>query len=173
MRANLYIITSMSIMFSVYAIMMSTIARTKGNIKVHEEFKIWYNPNNESYFKMLFIINDVIIAEDVSFPIIIICGIVLFTIILYYLKKNDSIWEVHMLFLLLPITTVAIHGNHTLIGFIQPPYHATGVGTLYGIVIVTCIAILKIIYHLLYRCINFKFNMWEYYVFLSLSRRWV
>ncbi len=47
MRANLYIITSMSIMFSLYAIMMSIIACTIGKNAINSELRKWYDANEE------------------------------------------------------------------------------------------------------------------------------
>ncbi len=152
MRANLYIVTSMSIMFSVYAIMTSTIACTKGKDEVHKEFKKWFN-TNETHFKDLFYLNTAILAEDIIFSIFIFI-----TIAITKGVSSSFHWKLHIFFLLLPITTVAIHGNHILIGFIHTPYHATGIGTLYGIIIITCIAILKIIFHLLYQCVSSRNN---------------
>ncbi len=176
MRSNLYIITSTSIMFSVYAIMMSIIACSKGKDDVHKEFKKWFN-TNETYFKDLFHLSTAILIEDILYSSVIFIGVVTSIVINIAIRRaNDSNdygciakcicivnkckdiesfhWELHVFFLLLPITTVAVHGNHILIGFIHTPYHATGIGTLYGIVIVTCIAILKIIHHLLYQCVS-------------------
>ena len=47
MRANLYIITSMSIMFSLYAIMMSIIACAIGKNAINSELRKWYDANEE------------------------------------------------------------------------------------------------------------------------------
>ncbi len=155
MRSNLYIITSMSIMFSVYA------ACSKGKDDVHEEFTKWFN-TDEEYFTNLFYLSTAILVEDIISSIFIFIGVVISIVINIAIKEaNDSDdygciakcicivnkgkeliesfhWELHVFFLLLPITTVAVHGNHILIGFIHTPYHAAGIGTLYGIVIVTC-----------------------------------
>ncbi len=73
-RANLYIVTSMSIMFSVYAIMTSTIACTKGKDEVHKEFKKWFN-TNETHFKDLFYLSTAILVEDILFSIFIFTGV--------------------------------------------------------------------------------------------------
>ncbi len=156
MRANLCIVTSMSIMFSAYVITMSIIACSKGKDDVHKEFNKWFE-NNDTHFQNLFSINTAILAEDIFFSFLIFVCVII-SMAINALDDCTFHWELHVFFLLLPITTVAVHGNHILIGFIHTPYHATGVGTFYGIVIVTCIAILKIIYHLLYlrfhRCEN-------------------
>ncbi len=74
-----------------------------------------------------------------------------------------------MFFLLLPITTVAVHGNHILIGFIHTPYHATGIGTLYGIIIVTCIALILHLRHSSPCSNGDGFNKVKYFGLLSLS----
>ncbi len=190
MRSNLYIITSMSIMFSVYALIMSALAFTIGEKVVHKEFNKWYK-NNDTHFRNLFAIDTAILKEDITFSIFIFAFVVISILIniaiISIRRANDSAddkciakcikcivnkcikcivnkckdiiksfhWELHVFFLLLPITTVAVHGNHIFIGFIHTPYHATGIGTLYGIIIITCIAILKISHHhlsLLHQC---------------------
>ncbi len=161
MRANLYIITSMSIMFSAYALIMSAIACAEGTT-VLDEFKNWFNNDRDSekHFEELYHISTTILVENIIFPIILITGVGAYCgCKKCYNKEGEekNFWEVHVFFLLLPITSVAVHGNHILIGFIHTPYHATGIGTLYGIIIITCIAILKIFNHLLSllcRCIK-------------------
>ncbi len=124
--------------------------------------------NNDTHFE----IHTTILAEDAIFSFFIFAFVVISIVINISISSaNDSAndeciakctkctkctlrWELHVFFLLLPITTVAVHGNHILIGFIHTPYHATGIGTLYGIIIVTCIAILKISHHLFGECVH-------------------
>ncbi len=142
MRANLYIITSMSIMSSVYAIAMSIVAYNEGN-NIENEFKIWFKNwkvGEKIHFGILFSISIVILVENIIL-------LALFSFFMAIKLCRSFSWHLHIFFLLLPIITVAIHGNHILIGFIHTPYHANGIGTMYGIIIITCIAILKMVHH--------------------------
>ncbi len=143
MRANLYIITSMSIMSSVYAIAMSIAACNEGN-NIENEFKIWFKnwkgDSDKIHFGILFSISIVILVENIFL-------LALFSISMAIKLYRSFSWHLHIFFLLLPIITVAIHGNHILIGFIHTPYHANGIGTSYGIITITCIAVLKMAHH--------------------------
>lgn len=47
--------------------------------------------------------------------------------------------------LIFPITHVAIHSQHIVIGFIHNAYHATATGIMYGILLVICVTVLKVI----------------------------
>ena len=59
-------------------------------------------------------------------------------------------------FVITPAVHIAAHSNQVLIGFIHTPYHATAIGILYGIIFVTCVALLKFISKLVHVCVVCK-----------------
>jgi len=63
-------------------------------------------------------------------------------------------------FLSFPITTIAVHFTHIVIGFIQNPVHATSVGLFYSIVVLASVVLYKIISSVYLSCIEGK-NIYE------------
>ena len=59
-------------------------------------------------------------------------------------------------FLVFPSVSLAAHADQIIIGFIHDPYHATAVGVSYAIILVTCIALLRFIAHLIHAKVTKK-----------------
>ena len=74
-------------------------------------------------------------------------------------------------FLVFPSVSVAAHADQITIGFIHDPYHATAVGISYGIILVTCVALLRFIAHLVHASLTDVGGI-GYVRGLGCSRRW-
>jgi len=59
-------------------------------------------------------------------------------------------------FLFFPITTLAVHFTHIVIGFIQNPAHATSAGLFYSIVFLASVVLYKIISSVYLTCLKLK-----------------
>lgn len=164
-RTNMYIVMALSLVFTVYVLSMDVAALS--NKIVYEAFKEWYrkngsgNPLDELY-------NLVTAVSVVDFATLAASSILLLFMAIrnccYCKKGNDTKGKCHLCvtampwyFLTFPAVHLAAHSNQVLIGFIHTPYHATAVGILYGIILVTCVILLNFISQLMH-AIKFEMN---------------
>ena len=150
---NLWIITIVlsSFTFVIYVIVLDLIAVSNRNL--HVNASIFYTPdkNNSGFgnvtdlFRMEYSIPIIMLCEDLIILLLIsmICGCVRY-------GKLTIKWHY---ILLGPLSCVAVHSYHIILGFIQTPSHAASITVFYGVTIVVFIAILRIVYFFSYSLI--------------------
>ena len=148
-KTQMFIIMAMSIVFSIYVLSMDVTALVyKG--KVHEEFNDWYKNDtikNLNHLNICFFVLDALIFAGTIVLTILSCC--------YNCIKESVNVALPYYFFLFPIAIIASRIDLIIIGFIQNPFHATGVAVSYGIMVISCIAILEMsshLFHIYYEC---------------------
>ena len=137
LKDNLQIIFAMSLTFSLYALVMSTLS-------ICSEYKrLDYHNDWDSYrhISELSALTKIVLIQD---TLVFMCFLFAFFIIV----KCSTIWYVMHYSLILPSVNLAIHANYIIIGVIHTPYHATSVAIYYGVVLILNVGCLKVIAYL-------------------------
>ena len=163
LRTNMYILMAISVIISGYIFGMDMAAvGFRNQHKTKREFE-WFHDNYDtrSPLDQLYHLTTGLSVMDAL--IFFLCLIVLSVYnINYCLKKKenkdtDRLYSCTCLktalpwyFLVFPSVNLAVHADQIIIGFIHNSYHATAVGISYGIILVTCVALLRFISHLIH-----------------------
>lgn len=174
LRTNMRVIIAMSLVFSLYVVNMDITALAFRN-RTHEEYKKWFKSNGtgESIDELYHLASAVTAVDIATLSISSAILIVMMVCNCCCCYKNcqerregsDGNGEgargvdanccdtvVPWYFITFPAVHLAAHSDQIIIGFIHTSYHATAVAVLYGIILVTCVALLKFISHLIFAC---------------------
>ena len=171
MRTHMYILMTMSVVFSIYVVSMDGLAITSRN-RLPNEMKKWFHHiSNLSNIAIWIIVLDAIVLGAS-----LLAGVVLYSYNAYKAYKEPKDYEttpteeqattsnenastteelsdncfdtaVPWYFIVFPAVNVAIHVDQIIIGFIHNPYHATAIGISYSVIFVLGFTLLKYISH--------------------------
>ena len=172
---NNLLITTMaltSFTFVIYVIVLDLIAVSYRHTLVSRE--IFFNTRDESIVRTALANADISQDPDIdenkqtiltkliieyAIPIFILCYdlFILLFLILFVLAIRSGKWTLKWHYILLgPLSCIAVHSYHIILGFIHNPEHAASIAVFYGIVVVLFLAILRVVYvtsySLVYNC---------------------
>ena len=139
MRVHLSIIFTLSLLFSLYLLIMSAVAMTKTK-NLNNDNKKWYN---SEYIKGTnFHIPTLMLVQD---SLVFLIFVIVFSLLCCVaLDQNGrSWWKFAAYSIVFPIVNLAIHANYILIGFIHDQQHALGAGIFYAVIILTNMHVLR------------------------------
>ena len=150
-KIQLSIIFTLSVLFSIYSLLMSAIAVGVQEHNLSENVRMWYYFRNNIYqIKIVYVMPIVMLMEDIFYllmPIIIVCCVNM------YWKKEWCVnvkeerfwWMVAAYSIVTPATNLAVHFNSILIGLILDQQHALGAGIFYTVMIITIVKVLRMV----------------------------
>ena len=144
LRTNMYIVMAISFTFSGYVFCMDIAAAVFREHKTRPEFQ-WFSGDHGSGSPLDQLYNLTIGLSVVDGVLLGLCSATL--IFMGFCRHSQGLLKTTLpwYFLVFPSVNLAAHADQIIIGFIHNSYHATGIGITYGIILVTCIALLRFI----------------------------
>ena len=158
-RTLLHFVAISSITIWFYAFLVTMIGLCYQHLRLPEELTMIYRREHEG-FNLMYGLTLLMFIENLMTPVF---SIVTYKVVAKLSKCKDNNREgIHaaqdnphteyfqsrlteIFFVSLPITTLAVHFTHIVIGFIQNPVHATSVGLFYSFVMLASVVLFKMI----------------------------
>ena len=140
----------LSMVLSLFIILMSIIAQSHGNKLAkneHSEVQEIFNFMKDR-LKPLFVLTGMIVAQDLF--LFILSGLLILGLFCY--KGNDKWWILCIFSPVCPIAHILVHFTHIVIGFIHNEHHATSVGLFYVGAVILQVLMFKVVSHMYFTC---------------------
>ena len=144
----------LSMVLSLFIILMSIIAQSHGNKLAkneHSEVQEIFNFMKDR-LKPLFVLTGMILAQDLF--LFILSGLLILGLFCY--KGDDKWWVLCIFSPVCPIAHILVHFTHIVIGFIHNEHHATSVGLFYVGAVILQVLMFKVVSHMYFTCFFFK-----------------
>lgn len=143
MQVKLSILFAIAFTISLYAFIMSILAYARGDKKLDEDTKLWYNRDTQELKTLNSIIATIMVEDILIFTVLVSFGIILSCC---SICSDDSscLWGFCTCSIIAPAANLAVHANHIVFAFIHNQEHAVSIGIFYVIVISTNIHVMHV-----------------------------
>ena len=143
MEVQLSIIFTLTLLFSLYATLMSLIAVCMTELHLDKDVRMWYSYNNP-HIRTIYAIPIFMLAQDIAVLVAFVTSAMIILLLIRCCAWNEIFWWRFTAYsIVFPIINLAVHANHILIGFIHDQQHAVGAAIFYAVLIITIIKVLR------------------------------